>query len=39
MTEAVRSQLSIGEIAELLAALGGWEQLRRRHCFYIGQMY
>ncbi len=39
MIEAVKSHLSIGEITALLADAGGWDQLRRRHGFYIGQLY
>lgn len=39
MIEAVKAYLSIGEITTLLADIAGWEQLRRRHGFYIGQLY
>jgi len=39
MIEAVKAHMSIGEITRLLADVGGWEQLRGRHGFYIGQLY
>jgi methylmalonyl-CoA mutase, N-terminal domain len=39
MIEAAKAYLSIGEISALLADVAGWEQLRRRHGFYVGQLY
>lgn len=39
MIEAVKSYLSIGEITQLLSGVDGAEELRRRHGFYMGQLY
>lgn len=39
MIEAAKAYLSIGEITSMLADIAGWEQLRHRHGFYIGQLY
>lgn len=39
VVEAVKAYLSIGEITSLLASVAGWEELERRHCFYINQFY
>ncbi|KAA0224284.1 hypothetical protein EDM76_13180, partial [bacterium] len=36
---AVKAYLSIGEITSLLASVAGWDELERRHCFYINQFY
>jgi methylmalonyl-CoA mutase, N-terminal domain len=39
MVEAVKACMSIGEITALLAGAGGLENLRRRHGFYVQQLY
>ncbi|MBI2914021.1 MAG: methylmalonyl-CoA mutase, partial [Chloroflexi bacterium] len=39
MIEAVKANLSIGEISELLAGVHGWEELRQRRGFAIGLLY
>jgi hypothetical protein len=37
--KALRLNLSIGEITELLAGVNGWGELRHRHGFYLGELY